>query len=80
MHLDILSFGESLLNGLVARRQEDPDRSLLFVVHSLGGLVLKDVRKSECWPFSYLIGIRRCDEQEARTILDSKPSIAPLKE
>ncbi|KAF1849701.1 uncharacterized protein K460DRAFT_411532 [Cucurbitaria berberidis CBS 394.84] len=43
MQLDILSHGESLISGLAARRAEDAGRPLLFVVHSLGGLVLKDV-------------------------------------
>lgn len=40
--LDIYSYGESLLNGIEARRREDPERPLIFIVHSLGGLVLKD--------------------------------------
>jgi hypothetical protein len=44
MQLDILDYGESLLTGLVARRRENPERPIIFVVHSLGGLVLKDVR------------------------------------
>jgi alpha-beta hydrolase superfamily lysophospholipase len=43
MQLDIFSYGESLLNGLEARRRENPERPLIFIVHSLGGLVLKDV-------------------------------------
>ncbi|KAI9892641.1 MAG: hypothetical protein M1814_001334 [Vezdaea aestivalis] len=42
MQLDIYSYGESLLNGLEARRRDDPRRPLIFIVHSLGGLVLKD--------------------------------------
>ena len=43
MQLDIYSYGESLLNGVEARRRADPSRPLIFIVHSLGGLVLKDV-------------------------------------
>lgn len=43
MQLDILDYGESLLTGLVAKRRECPDRPIIFVVHSLGGLVMKDV-------------------------------------
>ena len=43
MRLDVFSYGESLLNGLEARRREFPNRPLIFIVHSLGGLVLKDV-------------------------------------
>ena len=43
MQLDIFPYGESLLNGLEARRREAPERPLIFIVHSLGGLILKDV-------------------------------------
>lgn len=43
MSLDIYSYGESLLNGLEAKRRADPRRRLVFIVHSLGGLILKDV-------------------------------------
>lgn len=43
MQLDIYSYGESLLNGVEARRREDPRRRLIFIVHSLGGLIIKDV-------------------------------------
>ena len=42
MQLDIFSYGESLLNGLEAKRRADPDRPLIYIVHSLGGLILKD--------------------------------------
>ncbi|KAG6990947.1 hypothetical protein G7Y79_00060g092510 [Physcia stellaris] len=42
MQLDIYSYGESLLNGVEARRREDPRRRLIFIVHSLGGLIIKD--------------------------------------
>lgn len=44
MQLDILSHGESLLSGIAARRIDDPKRPLILVVHSLGGLLIKDVR------------------------------------
>ena len=51
MQLDIFSYGESLLSSLDARRRADPERPLVFIVHSLGGLILKDV--SDCvWPTS----------------------------
>ena len=43
MQLDIFSYGESLLNGIEARRRAAPERPIIFFVHSLGGLVLKDV-------------------------------------
>jgi hypothetical protein len=43
MQLDIFSYGESLLTGLEARRREDLERPLIFIAHSLGGLILKDV-------------------------------------
>ena len=44
MQLDIYSYGESLLNSLEAQRRAAPNRPIIFIVHSLGGLVLKDVR------------------------------------
>jgi hypothetical protein len=36
--------GRSLLNALEGERTDDPDRPLMFIVHSLGGIVLKEVR------------------------------------
>ena len=39
----IRSEGETLLNGLAAKRREDPHRPLMLITHSLGGLVVKKV-------------------------------------
>jgi hypothetical protein len=50
MQLDVFSYGESLLGALEARRRADPERPIIFIVHSLGGLILKDVGS-----FSYLL-------------------------
>jgi hypothetical protein len=42
MQLDIDQYGEGLLNAIEARRRDDSGRPLVFIVHSLGGLILKD--------------------------------------
>ncbi|KAI1423348.1 hypothetical protein F5Y12DRAFT_798577 [Xylaria sp. FL1777] len=42
MQLDIDQYGEGLLNAMEACRRDDPHRPLIFIVHSLGGLILKD--------------------------------------
>ena len=55
MQLDIYSYGESLLNGLEARRRADPDRRMIFIVHSLGGLILKDVRTEDVFRYPPLL-------------------------
>jgi hypothetical protein len=39
---NIFGHGASLLNALEARRRDDPRRPIIFIVHSLGGLVLKE--------------------------------------
>ena len=40
--MDVIGHGRSLLNSLETFRSHEPRRPLLFVVHSLGGLVLKE--------------------------------------
>lgn len=40
---NILNHGESLLHTLEANRRDDPQRPIIFIVHSLAGLILKDV-------------------------------------
>jgi hypothetical protein len=39
----IRAHGRALLNGLGTERRDYPSRALIFVVHSLGGLILKEV-------------------------------------
>jgi hypothetical protein len=39
----ISDFGESLLNDLEVQRRGDPTRPLIWITHSLGGLVVKEV-------------------------------------
>jgi hypothetical protein len=41
---NIHAHGRSLLNALELYRRQDPKRRLIFIVHSLGGLILKEVR------------------------------------
>lgn len=41
---NISAHGRSLLNALELYRRQDPKRRLIFIVHSLGGLILKEVR------------------------------------
>lgn len=72
MQLDVFSHGESLLNGLEARRRENPDRSIIFIVHSLGGLILKDV---SCCPLTFKLpgggpGERRLNKKGTSQITD----------
>lgn len=38
----ISGHGRSLLHSLVANRQGDPERPIIFIAHSLGGLILKE--------------------------------------
>ncbi|KAF8249194.1 hypothetical protein K440DRAFT_544280, partial [Wilcoxina mikolae CBS 423.85] len=39
---NIYQHGRSLLNGLEAVRRKNPTRPIIFIVHSLGGIILKD--------------------------------------
>jgi hypothetical protein len=41
---NISAHGRSLLNTLELHRRADPQRPLIFMVHSLGGIILKEVR------------------------------------
>ena len=43
MQADIPQYGQSLLNALEMMRRQHGERPLVFVAHSLGGLILKDV-------------------------------------
>jgi len=42
---NINAHGRSLLNALELHRREFPKRPILFVVHSLGGIILKEVSR-----------------------------------
>ncbi|KAI9155556.1 Vegetative incompatibility protein [Paramyrothecium foliicola] len=41
---NISGHGRSLLNALELHRRDDPKRPIIFIVHSLGGIVLKEAR------------------------------------
>ena len=76
MRLDVYSYGESLLNGLEARRREDPHRPLIFIVHSLGGLILKDVCiLSACRQYDSRRHCRSFAEHELLWMIALKPYI-----
>jgi hypothetical protein len=48
---NIFSHARDLLYGLEAKRRQTPNRDLVFIAHSLGGIVVKEVlRRSECDP------------------------------
>jgi hypothetical protein len=48
---NIFSHARDLLYGLEAKRRQSPDRDLVFIVHSLGGILVKEVlRRSEVDP------------------------------
>jgi hypothetical protein len=50
---NIFSHARDLLYGLEAKRRKAPDRDLVFIAHSLGGIVVKEVlRRSEADPDS----------------------------
>ncbi|KAF8537384.1 hypothetical protein BDD12DRAFT_918067 [Trichophaea hybrida] len=45
---NIYQYGRNLLNGLEAIRRQNPTRPIIFIVHSLGGIILKDaLRRSQ---------------------------------
>ncbi|KAI9765965.1 MAG: hypothetical protein M1840_006972, partial [Geoglossum simile] len=48
---NIFSHARDLLYGLEAKRRQSPNRDLVFIVHSLGGILVKEVlRRSEADP------------------------------
>jgi hypothetical protein len=48
---NIFSHARNLLYGLEAKRRQAPNRALVFIAHSLGGILVKEVlRRSEADP------------------------------
>ena len=64
---DIIGHGRSLLNALEALRSHEPHRPLLFIVHSLGGLVLKEALRRSWQAQIY--------ENDLRSVYDSTVGI-----
>ena len=50
-HNNIVTLGRNLLQDLAACREDNPERPLLFICHSLGGIVLKEV----CLPHIFVV-------------------------
>ena len=44
----IIGHGRSLLNALEVLQRDTPQRPIIFIVHSLGGLILKALRRAFC--------------------------------
>jgi len=63
----IVGHGTSLLNALEAKRRQAPHRPIIFIVHSLGGLVLKDALRRSWRAQPY--------KQDLKTVYDSTRGI-----
>jgi hypothetical protein len=52
---NVSAHGRSLLNALELHRRQCPKRPTIFVVHSLGGIVLKEVSTFHCTSFLHWV-------------------------
>lgn len=60
--------GRSFLNGLAACRIDNETRPILYIVHSLGGLVLKSVTTVPCRAPQFLTGFRLSSARQSKRI------------
>lgn len=67
---NINAHGRSLLNALELCRRDDPIRPIIFVVHSLGGIILKEVSRHIAQqveaPLKFPLGTSTVQERASR--------------
>jgi alpha-beta hydrolase superfamily lysophospholipase len=65
----IFALGNSLLNSLEANRQSNPKRPIIFIVHSLGGSILKEALYRSSKPKTISPGLQKLNG-DIRELLD----------
>ena len=70
---NILDHGRSLLSALEANRRGDPQRPIIFIVHSLGGLILKDALRRSWQAQSHDKDLRKIYEATTAVVFMGTP-------